>query len=153
MPNSNMSARDGSASGGKKMNPVVHFEMPYEDKKRMADFYGKVFGWQAQMLGPEMGEYVVVSTTETDENRMIKEPGRINGGFFKKTEKHGNPTLVIAVEDIKASMEEIKEAGGTIIGGGHKEGEPDNIPGIGLYIAFTDTEGNRIALLQPSKEM
>ena len=42
------------------MNPVVHFEMPYEDRNRMADFYSKAFGWKPQMLGPEMGDYVVV---------------------------------------------------------------------------------------------
>lgn len=29
-----------------KMNPVVHFEMPAEDKKRMSKFYTKAFGWQ-----------------------------------------------------------------------------------------------------------
>ena len=28
------------------MNSVVHFEMPAEDQKRMADFYTKVFGWK-----------------------------------------------------------------------------------------------------------
>jgi hypothetical protein len=49
-----------------KMNPVVHFEMPAEDKKRMAGFYTKVFGWQTQMLGPEMGDYVLATTTETE---------------------------------------------------------------------------------------
>ncbi len=48
------------------MNPVVHFEMPAEDSKRMAEFYTKAFGWKAQHMGPEMGEYVVVQTTETD---------------------------------------------------------------------------------------
>jgi len=37
------------------MNPVVHFEMPAKDRKRMADFYTKVFGWRTQLLGPEMG--------------------------------------------------------------------------------------------------
>jgi predicted enzyme related to lactoylglutathione lyase len=31
-----------------KMNPVVHFEMPANDRKRMADFYTKVFGWCAR---------------------------------------------------------------------------------------------------------
>jgi predicted enzyme related to lactoylglutathione lyase len=36
-----------------KMDPVVHFEMPAEDRKRMADFYTKAFGWQTQMLGPD----------------------------------------------------------------------------------------------------
>ena len=48
------------------MNPVVHFEMPTQDKQRMVAFYAKTFGWKAQMLGPEMGDYVLVTTTETD---------------------------------------------------------------------------------------
>jgi len=30
-----------------QMNPVVHFEMPATDRKRMAGFYSKAFGWQA----------------------------------------------------------------------------------------------------------
>ena len=40
-----------------KMNPVVHFEMPAENRKRMAQFYTNVFGWKIQQLGPEMGNY------------------------------------------------------------------------------------------------
>jgi len=48
----------------KKMNPVVHFEMPADDSKRMSDFYSNVFGWQ--MTGEEMGNYVTATTTETD---------------------------------------------------------------------------------------
>ncbi len=64
-----------------KMSPVVHFEMPAQDRKRMANFYTRVFGWQAQQLGPEMGNYVIVTTTELGEYRFPKEPGRINGAF------------------------------------------------------------------------
>jgi predicted enzyme related to lactoylglutathione lyase len=45
------------------MNPVVHFEMPAEDRKRMADFYTKVFGWKTEQLGEDMGNYVLVTTT------------------------------------------------------------------------------------------
>ena len=67
------------------MDPVVHFEMPYEDKDRAADFYGKAFGWKAQMMGADFGDYVVMHTTEMDENRMPLKTGRINGGFFKKS--------------------------------------------------------------------
>jgi predicted enzyme related to lactoylglutathione lyase len=67
------------------MNPVIHFEMPAEDRKRMADFYAQVFGWRAQMLGPEMGNYVIVTTTEPDETGRPKKPGVINGGFFQKS--------------------------------------------------------------------
>jgi len=59
------------------------------------------------------------------------------------------PTVVIAVEDIHASMKDVEKAGGKIIGGGHKAGEPDDIPGVGLYIAISDSEGNRIGMLQP----
>jgi predicted enzyme related to lactoylglutathione lyase len=80
------------------MDPVVHFEMPYEDRDRAADFYAKVFGWQTNKLGEEMGNYVVVHTAETDENRMLKEPGRINGGLFKRSKPEQGPSVVIAVK-------------------------------------------------------
>ena len=132
-----------------KMNPVVHFEIPADNTDRMVDFYSKVFGWNAQKLGPEMGNYVVVSTTEADANGRPKNPGAINGGFFGRAEDNKYPSVVIAVDDIRASMKSVEEAGGKIIGGGHKAGEPDDIPGVGLYIAFLDTEGNRLSMLQP----
>ena len=64
------------------MNPVVHFEMPYEKRERLVNFYYQAFGWQMQQLGPEMGGYVVATTTETDENRMPLQIGAIGGGFF-----------------------------------------------------------------------
>jgi predicted enzyme related to lactoylglutathione lyase len=132
------------------MNPVVHFELPAEDSQRMIDFYSKAFGWQAQILGPEMGNYIVVTTAETDENRMVKEPGRINGGFYKKTKDDQHPVVVIGVEDIRESMRKVEEAGGKLLGG-RASGEPDDIPGVGLYISFIDTEGNRTSMLQPAK--
>jgi predicted enzyme related to lactoylglutathione lyase len=131
------------------MNSVVHFEMPYEDKNRMAEFYQKAFGWQPQILGPEMGNYVVVTTTEMDpETKFPKKPGAINGGFFHRTKENQYPSVVIGTDDIYAAMKKIEEAGGTVIGG-QKAGEPDTIPGVGLYISFMDTEGNRVSVLQP----
>jgi predicted enzyme related to lactoylglutathione lyase len=132
-----------------KMNPVVHFEMPYEDKQRMADFYTKAFGWETQVLGPEMGEYVVVHTTETDDKGMLKESGRINGGFYKRTKENQLPGVVISVDDIQDAMKKVTQAGGKVLGGSQGAGKVDDIPGIGLYISIIDTEGNRVALLQP----
>lgn len=132
-----------------KMNPVVHFEMPAEDKQRMTDFYARAFGWKAQMLGPEMGEYVVVSTTEIGPDNFPTERGRINGGFFPKSKDNQHPSVVIGVDDIREGMNKVKEAGGKILGGAYKTGEPDDIPGVGLYCAFIDTEGNRVSMLQP----
>lgn len=133
----------------KKMYPVVHFELPCDDRDRMSEFYTQVFGWEAQKLGPEMGNYTIVKTAETDEKGYPKQKGIINGGLFQRMKDAQYPTVVIAVEDIRASMKDIEKAGGKIIGGGHKAGEPDDIPGVGLYIAFSDTEGNRIGILQP----
>ncbi|HEX8994108.1 MAG TPA: VOC family protein [Candidatus Paceibacterota bacterium] len=133
----------------KKMDPVVHFEMPYEDRDRMVDFYTTVFGWEANKLGAEMGNYVVLMTSETNEQTHLpKEPGRIGGGFFERSEDVRCPLITIAVDDIRKAMKKVQDAGGVIIGG-RVEGQPDDIPGVGLYIAFVDTEGNRVSLLQP----
>lgn len=131
------------------MNPVVHFEMPYEDANRASDFYSKAFGWKLNMLGAEMGDYVVVHTTDTDENNMVKTPGNINGGLFKRTKSDQGPSVVIAVEDIHLAMEKVRAAGGTILGGQAGPDTPDDIPGIGLYCAIIDSEGNRVSMLQP----
>ena len=129
----------------KKMNPVVHFEMPAEDRKRMADFYTRVFGWRTEMLGPEMGDYVLATTTETDETGFPSNPGAINGGFYPKDDERPAqyPSVVIAVDDIKKSMQDVTRGGGEVLG------EPMEIPGIGKYVAFFDTEGNRVSMLQP----
>ena len=52
-----------------EMNPVVHFEMPAKDRGRMRKFYETAFGWQTEQLGKEMGEYVLVTTTERSRGR------------------------------------------------------------------------------------
>ena len=74
-------------------NPVVHFEMGYEDRERMKNFYAETFGWKLQQLGEEMGGYVVAQTAETDEQGMVKTPGTINGGFYRKTDDPLDITL------------------------------------------------------------
>lgn len=55
------------------MNPVVHFEMPYDDRARVARFYETAFGWPTQMLGKEMeipGIGHHVSFMDTEHNRV-----------------------------------------------------------------------------------
>ena len=126
------------------MNPVVHFEMPYDDAQRVARFYAAAFGWQTQALGPAMGDYITAATTETGPGGPLQ-PGSINGGFFarKPDWPAQYPSVVIAVEDIAAAMQQVARAGGTVLG------EPMEIPGIGHYVSFMDTENNRVSLLQP----
>lgn len=135
-----------------KMDPVVHFEMPAKDKKRVSDFYSKVFGWKMQTLGPEMGNYVLAGTTEVDEKNMAKRPGAINGGFFDYQDKEGFdiPHIVIAVSNLEEGMKKIKDAGGKILGGAKGPDTIDDIQGIGRYILFEDSEGNHVGMLEPS---
>ncbi len=138
-------------------NPVIHFEMGYFDRERMKKFYGDSFGWNLQQMGPEMGEYVVAHTAETDENGMVKTPGTINGGFYQKIDNplsHA-PSVVISVPDIKNAMQAVEANGGTILGAMDEKGQPSMepmmIPGVGLWISFQDTENNRVSLLQPAR--
>ncbi len=127
------------------MNPVVHFEMPYDDRARMARFYETAFGWQTQMFGPEMGNYVTAATAESGPDGRPVQPGTINGGFYPRNPEWPAqvPSVVIAVDDIQAAMKQVALSGGTVLG------EPMEIPGVGHYVSFMDTENNRVSLLQP----
>ena len=124
-------------------NPVVHFEMPYDDVERVAAFYRSAFGWDMTGLGEEMGDYVVAGTTETENGRPTT-PGAINGGFYPRAaDAPSHPSVVIAVDDISVAVADVQAAGGTVVG------EPVAIPTVGLYASFTDSEGNRVGILQP----
>ena len=127
------------------MDPVVHFEMPYMKRSRMEKFYKTAFGWQTQELGEDSGNYVLATTTDTDDNGR-KRSGAINGGFFPKKSDwpDQHPALVIAVDDISKSMKKVAAAGGKVLG------EPMEIPGIGQYVSFNDPEGNRVSMLEPT---
>ena len=128
------------------MNPVVHFEMPFDDSKRLISFYKSAFGWKMEGTGEEMGNYVLATTTETGPQGRPKAPGTINGGFFpKKPDWPAQyPSVVIGVGDIRKAMQKITKAGGKVLG------DPMDIPGVGKYVSFLDTEGNRVSILQPA---
>ncbi len=124
-------------------NAVVHFEMPAYDRKRVIDFYSKAFGWEMQQLGSEFGDYVMAMTTESDKNGP-KNLGAINGGFYQRAtdEPAQYPSVVVNVENLEEQMKKVVDSGGKILG------EPMAIGGVGRYISFEDTEGNRVGMMQ-----
>lgn len=126
------------------MNPVVHFEIPYEDRDRSARFYEVAFGWKTEKLGADMGNYVLVTTAESDAKAGAP-AGAIGGGLFERKPNSPvqHPSIVIAVEEIEDAMKRVTAAGGEVLG------EPMMVPGVGRYVAFIDTEGNRNSMLQP----
>jgi predicted enzyme related to lactoylglutathione lyase len=126
------------------MEPVIHFEMPYKNAQRAAQFYQTTFGWKTQQLGKEMDNYLLLTTAEQDAVAHGHR-GAISGGMFAPNPAVPNQvSVVIGVADIRSSMQKI------IANGGQVHGEPIAVPGIGLHVAFTDTEGNRNSILQPS---
>jgi len=129
------------------MNPVVHFEIPYGNRDRIVKFYEQAFGWTMNKLGPEMGNYVVAMTSTEDGPKGHR--GAIDGGFYERKADWPDqyPSVVIAVPDIQAAMKNVKKAGGEVLG------EPMLIPGVGDYVSFRDTEGNRLSVLQPLPTM
>ena len=87
------------------------------------------------------GGYVLAMTTKSTDKGPIK-PGAINGGFFEKTNENNLPSVAIQVEDVEKSMKDIKKNGGKVLS------KPQEIPGVGLWAVFRDTEGNRVSILQ-----
>lgn len=133
------------------MNKVVHFEIPFDDKERASKFYSETFGWELQdfpMEGVEEG-YTVARTAETDENHMIREPGAINGGMYKRGQVEHFPTspvITIGVDSIDDHIKKVEEAGGEMV---VPKGE---VPNIGYYAYVEDTEGNIIGLWEDLKK-
>ena len=123
------------------MNPVIHFELPCDDRERLATFFERAFGWKPERLGPEMGNYVLLHTEDSPD----EQGPRIKGGIFTRDASMPGvgPNIVIGVSKLEESMRLVTEAGGKV------QGEPMEIPGVGLYVTFLDTEGNRSGMLQP----
>ncbi|MGH7245324.1 MAG: VOC family protein [Candidatus Levyibacteriota bacterium] len=134
-------------------NRVVHFEIEATDKDRAKKFYSDAFGWGMQEGGEEYGGYVTVMTGDP------KQPGGINGGLFQVEKKELNAySCVIAVDDIKKAIADVRSAGGKVNehnmdNEGKDMGEVIDIPKVGLYAKCEDTEGNKFTLLQPSGDM
>ena len=126
------------------MGEVVHFEIPADDLSRAKKFYSTVFGWRANEM-PEM-EYVMIGTTESDENGMPKQPGAINGGMLKRQDPVRHPVVTIDVENMDDALAKVKKNGGQIV----REKLPVGEMGFAAY--FKDSEGNVLGLWQnPSK--
>jgi predicted enzyme related to lactoylglutathione lyase len=121
------------------MRKIVHFEIPADDEGRARNFYREVFGWQLQEM-PEL-QYTIVMTTPVDEQTQLPtEPGAINGGLMKRSSDTPSPVLTVDVGSIDDSLKQIEAGGGSTV-------KPrTEIPGMGAFAYFKDTEGNVMGL-------
>jgi len=130
----------------KKIDSVVHFEIPADNLKRAQDFYKKLFGWKIVDMSTMGMEYFIVRTVETDEHQMPKKPGAINGGLEKRQAPEAQPVIVIDVKNLDKKLKEVTAAGGKIV-------KPKmQVGNMGLYARIRDTEGNVIGIWQDIKK-
>jgi predicted enzyme related to lactoylglutathione lyase len=122
------------------MDKVVHFEIPFDDKKRAMKFYADAFDWKLMDMG-EMN-YVMAETVATNEKRMPSEPGAINGGLFQRPKEAPHPVIYLGVASLDQTIKKVQAGGGKVV-------TPKTpIPGMGAYARVTDTEGNVVGLFE-----
>jgi predicted enzyme related to lactoylglutathione lyase len=123
------------------VDKVVHFEIPVDDQTRANEFYASVFDWE--MNDADMGGGVVYTTAKTvatDENMQPKEPGAINGGIMKRSSDTPAPMITIQVDSIDEALKKIEAGGGATV-------QPrTEIPNMGAFGYFKDSEGNTMGL-------
>ena len=119
---------------------VVHFEVPFDDADRARGFYRDVFDWSIEPM-PEM-DYNAVSTGPAGDDGMPSEPGFIGGGMAKRDGFFTNPVIVMAVDDIDATLAVVEAHGGSTVSPKMAVGD------MGFAAYFNDTEGNVMGLWQ-----
>jgi len=111
---------------------VVHFEIPIDEADRAGMFYRDVFGWQVQQWGSEP-----YWTTNAGDKAG---PG--TDGALAPRKDTPAVMVYVSVDDIDATLERIKEAGGDPLTGRMP------VPTMGWSARFRDPEGNQLGLFQ-----
>ena len=71
-----------------------------------------------------------------------KEPGAINGGLMMRTSDTPSPVITIQVDSIDEALKKVEAGGGNIV-------QPrTEIPNMGAYGYFKDSEGNVMGLFE-----
>ena len=124
------------------MDKVVHFEIPVDDSERAKEFYRSAFEWQ--LNDTDMGDgniYTTLITTPVDEQSQLPtDPGAINGGLMERTPATSTPVITIGVDAIDDALKKVEAGGGSVV-------QPrTEIPNMGAFAYFKDSEGNVLGL-------
>jgi hypothetical protein len=114
-------------------NPVVFFEIPAQDPKKLTDFYNGVFGWTIKAAAS--GDYWTVETVDAGATG-------INGGLMKKVGPNQTALNYVQVDSIEDASAKVTSAGGRVVHGKMA------VPGQGWFAIAIDPEGNAIGLWQ-----
>ena len=113
---------------------VEMFDISADDPQRAIRFYEQVFGWRISKWEGPMDYWLVKTGADS-------EPG-VNAGLAKRENPSQFITPFISVPSVDDYTARVTAGGGTII-------QPKMaIPGIGYLVAFRDTEGNTLGMMQ-----
>ena len=120
-----------------KHGEICWRETVTEDLEKSKDFYQKLLGWELEKSKIPDVEYV-----------QINVGGNAVGGMIEMDEKWGDPLppshwiTYIAVDDVAATVEKVKENGGKICV------EPSEVPNVGTISMIYDPSGAVFAIMQ-----
>jgi hypothetical protein len=109
-------------------NPICFFEIGCQDTASTTEFYSKLFDWQ-----------VMPTPTGAQVHPGEGIPGQINSLGH---EPHQYTIFYVQVDDVAASIEQVKSLGGAALVG------PIDIP-IGTFAWIADPGGNTVGLWKP----
>ncbi|MCP4201901.1 MAG: VOC family protein [bacterium] len=119
----------------------VWFDLMTEDPAGGQDFYTQLIGWQTEVWDGGEKPYTMWKNGETSIGGVVQLPDEAKRG--------GAPSHwlgYVAVPDVDASAEKIKELGGQILNG------PMEVPGGGRIVQAMDPQGAAFALHTPGAE-
>lgn len=121
------------------MPTIEHFDFAFDDADRAQRFYKDVFGWGMQKWSnpkePDM-DYWYFDTSDDKGNKGI------TGGMMKRQDPSHSITNYVTVPSIDEHIRIIEQAGGKIII------PKTEIPDMGYFAIFTDTENNTLGLFE-----
>jgi len=110
--------------------PVVHFEIGCRDKAKTAEFYGALFDWTMQDMGPAAA--MIATGADSGIQGHISSLGH---------EPHNYTHFYVQVENLEDYLKKAESLGGkTVV-------PPVPIP-TGRFAWFADPEGNTIGLFE-----
>lgn len=124
------------------MPTIQHFEIPADDIERAQKFYKEVFGWGMQKWSnPEnpVKDYWYFNTEDESGDKGL------SGGMMKRQAPEHTVTNYITVSSIDEYKSKIEQAGGKIMI------PKTEIPDMGFYVIFLDSENNQFGLFEPKK--
>jgi len=110
---------------------ITHIDIPVEDMKRAAEFYGALFGWQiAEVPGYEGYP-------------MWQAPNKISGGgLAPRSDGFTQPRSYVEVDSIDDVLAKVTERGGKVL----MAKQP--ISETSWWAVFEDLDGNSVGLYE-----